>query len=813
MAEGWDGGPGETELPQIWSPSQRQGIPAGGARQGGVGGTAEGPVPCALSLTVFEGGRLASKIDLRSFGKTRLTFGAAPDNDVVIASSAGIVSRHHGTIELRGGECFVIDAGSTNGIFINGVRRESGLLGFSDVMMIGKRGDMRYDPITFLLSYGDVSWREYDLAGKSRVAIGRARDNDLIIADPALSAHHAVLSGGAGAWSLSDCGSYNGTFVKGAAVSGVLPLSPGDVIAAANVLMLFAGPKLYYTTASQGVDVLARDLVQVRRTRSGSRVTTDHVSLHIKKGEFVAIVGGSGSGKSTLLGALNGSDPASSGTVMVNGIDLYANYGVLKNAVGYVPQDDIVYDSLTLREMLRYAAKLRMPPDTTAAERKARADAVIAQLELEGEADSLIKRLSGGQRKRASIAVEMLADPKLFFLDEPTSGLDPGIEQSLMRSLQRMARGGRTIVVVTHTTLNLHLCDKVVFMGPGGLLCYAGPPQGALEFFGVDDFVDIYNLVAAQPAGWAGRFAAERADAAGGLGAAGTPGAGASADTRERLTRKSPSFISQLATLSKRSVRLLANDKPRLALLLLQAPLLAALISLVAGENCFTIYEDTKSCLFALACAAFWVGILNSIQEVCKERTILKREYAGGVKILPYVLSKMVVLGALCVVQSALLVGVFVGLSGAPDGALTNEVAELFITVFLTTLSAMALGLVISALFKNPDRAIAVAPILIMPQILFSGLIFKLEGIAENISLFVNCRWSMEAFGTTADLNGLDYAIYENDLITPELYPHEWEAAFEFTLTHLTSAWAVLGVFTVVCALACGLILRSNIRK
>lgn len=758
-------------------------------------------------LSIYEGERLLFEVNLRSLNKSQITFGSDPDNDIVIHSTAGIVSRHHGIITLKGNECFIADNNSTNGILFNGTARRSGKLGLRDVVSIGKQGRSDYDCITFLLGYGDVRWRSFNLAGRNSVSVGRVPGNDIVLPSPAVSAHHAdFVFDGVGTWSVVDCNSFNGTFVQGAPAIGAIPVAPGDAVTLANATIVFMGQTLLYTAESRGVEVVARNLIQVRKDKGGDRVTNDNVSLRIKKGEFVAIVGGSGSGKTTLLNGLNGSDPAARGTVEVDGVDLYTNYGVLKNAIGYVPQQDIVYDNLKLIDMLLYAAELRMPPDTSKVERSARAKEVIEMLGLTHESQNFIGRLSGGQKKRASIAVEMLADPRLFYLDEPTSGLDPGTEKTLMETLAGMARTGRTVILVTHTTLNLHLCDQVVFLGPGGVLCFAGAPQQALSFFGVEDFVDVYGLIAQDPYDWARRFARLRASTSDMSHVSNT-------QPRESIKRKSTSFFSQFTTLSRRYAQLMINDTQRLILLIAQAPLLAALICLVAGEECFSIYEGTKSCLFALSCAAFWVGMLNSIQEICKERVVLKREYAGGVKISAYVLSKILVLTVLCTVQSLLLVGVFCALEGFPEEALWNAPVELFVTVLLTTLSAMCLGLLMSALFKNPDRAIAVAPILIMPQILFSGLIFKLEGIAETISLFVHCRWGMEAFGSTANLNALDLKIYENELIDSSIYEHEWEAAFEFTMEHLAYSWGVLGLFCIVCVVACGVVLRASIRK
>lgn len=763
-----------------------------------------------LYLTVIEGSRVLLEVDLLSFGKQYVSFGASTQNDICFASSYGIVSSLHGSFLLQGGMCYIQDNGSTNGLYVNGLKTAATPFAPGDVATIGNIASRHYDSIMLLLSYEEATWRAVDLNSFNALSIGRAASNDLVLGTPSVSARHAALMRlDAQTWQVTDLNSFNGTYVAGSLLQGSRVLQRGDVIQIANATAVYTGDALVCGCANAGVEVEARDLVQVRRVRGGSRTTTDHVSLRIKRGEFVAILGGSGAGKSTLLNELNGTDPAVSGSVRVNGVDLYRNYGILKNGIGYVPQQDIVYDDLRLIDMLRYAADLRMTPDSTPQEREQRCYDILAQLELSPFADQYIRSLSGGQRKRASIAVEMLADPRLFFLDEPTSGLDPGIEKSLMKKLSSLARGGRTVVVVTHTTQSIDLCDRVVFMGAGGVLCFEGSPSEARAFFGVEDFTDVFGLIAQDPVGWANYFASRRQNSRGGSGALGAP----ASNTAPR-PRRSPSFVSQALTLTRRYAHLVLNDHARLALLLLQAPLLGALICAVAGHDCFDVYESTKSCLFSLACASFWVGILNSVQEICKERTILKREYAGGMGLGAYLTSKVLVLGALCVLQSAMLTGVFVAFEGVPKYTLMNGPLELFITVLLITFSAMNLGLFVSALFTSADRAIAVAPILIMPQILFSGLVFELKGAAKSVSAFVNCRWGMEAFGTTARLNKLDFKIYrENDNITEQIYKHKWEAAYDFVLPHLLSSWGILVLFCIVSLAACAFVLKTRIRK
>lgn len=260
-------------------------------------------------------------------------------------------------------------------------------------------------------------------------------------------------------------------------------------------------------------------------------------------------------------------------------------------------------------------------------------------------------------------------------------------------------------------------------------------------------------------------------------------------------SKSKESRFKQLWVLSARYLKLVTNDRQRLLLLLVQAPLLAVLISFVADGKQFEQYEMTKSLLFALSCSAFWVGMLNAIQEICKERTILKREYMTGLSLSAYVTSKIIVLGALCLVQSVLITGVFSMMVGLPkEGIMIHPFCELLATTFITAVSATAMGLFVSSLFTNADRAMTVAPILLMPQILFSGLIFKLNGATEVISWAAICRWSMEGYGTTANLNDLPLRLQQEGI----MIPHEAESFFEFTSSHLLASWGILILFTVL---------------
>ena len=273
-----------------------------------------------------------------------------------------------------------------------------------------------------------------------------------------------------------------------------------------KIKLIYDNDKILYQSNEHGVKIEAIDIVKTVKVKSKKKNISEHVDFVANPGEFIAFVGGSGAGKSTFMKCISGVTRATSGRVLLNGVDLYENYSVLKNLIGYVPQENIIFDDLTLFDMLKYAANLRMPEDATKEEKLNRINEVLEIVEMLDKKDVMIKSLSGGQQKRACIAVELIADPHLFFLDEPTSGLDPGTERSLMKTLRKMSDSGKTIILVTHNTLNLHLCDKVVFFGYGGKLCFDGKPEDALKFFKVDDFVDIYNKINEDVDSWKEKF-------------------------------------------------------------------------------------------------------------------------------------------------------------------------------------------------------------------------------------------------------------------------------------------------------------------
>jgi len=455
---------------------------------------------------------------------------------------------------------------------------------------------------------------------------------------------------------------------------------------------------------------------------------------------------------------------------MVNDIDVYRNYDAIRNDIGYVPQKDIIHMELTVYQALDYAARLRMPSDTTKGERHKRIMEVLQDLDLTHRKNVQISGLSGGQQKRVSIGVELLTSPGLFFLDEPTSGLDPGTETTFMQLMRQLADQGRTIILVTHATKNVMLADKVVFLARGGYLSWFGPPNEALEYFDqyrADqdrktesmEFDKIYSILDDPIKGsaeeWAQRYAAHQAyyshivnplQETQHLSAqeAPSPKRKSSAQTK---TRKQVSALRQFFILSARNLKILARDRSSLILMLLAAPLVGCLDLLLAplmGKNLFDYFSGDLTkvsvTMFLLTIYSMLVGGLSQMREIVKEGEIYKRERLVNLKILPYVLSKMWIAALLALYHALAYTIIHYIAFTMPGGAL--EFALIYITLFLGTLAGMILGLLASALAPQASSAPLIMILLIVPQIVLSGALTPLPPIA---SAPASTHWTYEA--------------------------------------------------------------------
>jgi ABC-type multidrug transport system ATPase subunit/ABC-type transport system involved in multi-copper enzyme maturation permease subunit len=489
-------------------------------------------------------------------------------------------------------------------------------------------------------------------------------------------------------------------------------------------------------------------------TGSGPVLISD-ASVALAPGELVAIVGGSGTGKTTLLKALAGVRPPTSGYVLYNGDDLYNNLDYHRSRLGYVPQDDIVHKDLTVERTLEYAGKLRLPV-TSSAERAERVEDSLSALGLGRQSRQRVGSLSGGQRKRASIGVELLTKPGVFFLDEPTSGLDPATSRDMMRLLRHLADAGSTVVVTTHSPPDIEVCDRVVFLARGGLIAYDGGPKEALAYFGVGSFPEIYERVATEEAA---RAWAERSAVVNGRSA--TAEAVAQAQIPASTEVRRPGFLRQWLVLSQRNLEILLRNRLTMAILIGSPLMVIIMFAILFRSGAFDYAQPNPSAavmiLFWLAFDAFFFGLTYGLLQICTEFPIFFRERLVNLRIVPYVLSKVTVLVPVLAAVVAVMLLVLWGFQRLPGGdvALYTEMA---VTLLLLGIAALALGLLASAVVTSPDQASLALPMLCFPAVLFSGAILSIPSMAavgRAIGLFMPTRYGFEALGKTANLNGL----------------------------------------------------------
>ena len=768
-----------------------------------------------FSLTVFNYSNIPDTYDLLSFGKETITFGRDDTNDIIIPSE--LVSCKHGCFILKDDQCYIKDNGSTNGTYVNNKLIDQFRLTDGDLIRIDNIESSVVGGVSMIFSgiITGVDWKNYDIT-KKVTTIGRDKKCDIVIDHASVFPVHAEVQYVGERFVLVNKSETDNILINNCPMDGKsYQLRDEDLFAIADTTLSFSsdenGNVIRYRKNKKGYSLELNHVAKFVKSHKpfvADKKILDDTSLFIEPGDFVAIVGGSGTGKSTLMDCINGFDEPYIGEVYVNRRNLYENYDELKGQIGYVPQQDIVHENLTLISMLRYVAKLRLSDTFTKEERNKRISDVIAMVELGQHEDDLIRKMSGGQKKRASIAVELISNPSLFFLDEPSSGLDPGTERKLMHTLRRMSDDGKTVIMITHNTNNIHLCDKIIFLGKKGYLAFYGSPEDAHAFFGIpkgQDLTDAYSMVEEDPKGWEERFNASNYNKTKKPGEVGTADIPEKKKKRRRKSKKTEnkSFFRQFMVLSQRYINLIWNDKMRLLFLLLQGPLIAYLFSFVTVENTFKSYFDAQSMLFCLSCAGIWVGLMNSIQEVCKERSIVRREYMADVRLSAYICSKLGVQALLAFLQCSLMMIIFAATIGLPERGVifSNAFPEMLITLFLVTLSSSALGLVISSLVKNTDRAMVFAPVILIPQLLFSGILFTLQGPTEVLSWLCVSRWGMQAFSNTANLNGVLWNSlslkYSSEDMLQQAYDLNCNPIYHHSVSNLLLTWGII-IFTIV---------------
>jgi ABC transport system ATP-binding/permease protein len=585
------------------------------------------------------------------------------------------------------------------------------------------------------------------LSGK--MMIGRAEGQVQIhLAHPLISRLHAHITLQNERAVIVDLNSANGTFVNGSRIRKPTTVQRGDQIDIGPYALLFDGKALLPRTRSDNVELVARNVRRVVTNRETGKPLTllDDITLVIRPHEFVCLLGPSGSGKSTLLSALSGRTAPDDGGVQVNGQDLYAHFDALKQDIAVVPQKDILHDSLSVGDALWYTARLRLPPDLSRVEVKECIDATLGTVSLRERRGALIRHLSGGQVKRASLANEIMCKPSLLFLDEVTSGLDEQTDRDMMDLFRSVADTGKTVVCITHSLANVErTCHLVVILTAGGRLAFVGKPAEALEYFGIPRLGDVYERLAEQSAEhWQLAFRAtplyERY-----IGSRLPRQEDAPAPARtppHKPAEQARLFLRQTVLLTQRYFAIWRGDYLALLAMLGQSLLVAVLLGMVFG-NLEDVADKPEhalkwgNLLFLLAVTSFWFGCNNAAKEIVKERTIYTRERDFNVHVGSYYCSKFLLLALYSAVQALVLAAVAEAWC-RPPGAVAG------LCLMLTSLSAagVALGLAISALAPTEEMAITLIPVAVIPQIILSGVIASLEGVSKFLAqTFITVYW------------------------------------------------------------------------
>jgi len=679
-----------------------------------------------------------------------------------------VVSRRHCRLVRTGAGWVVEDLGSTNGTFVNGIRLTGPTpVSPQDLVTLGASLPLPWPEAAAASAGPGPAPPTLPLPGPGRpVVVGRAADCDVVVDYPMVSGRHAELTPVGAGWSLRDLGSTNGTYLAGRRIAGAVPVRPGDEIGLGSHRLVLVEP---HTPAAAGAQA-AGAAIEVRDVgvMVGGRRLIHAVTLVVRPGELVGVMGPSGAGKSTLLAALAGCQTPAAGRVTVGGVDVAARFEELRGQIGFVPQDDIMHAELTVGRALWYSARLRLPRDYSDAEIGGRVAAVLRQLGLADVEHSRIgtpdrRGISGGQRKRVNVALELITDPPVLLLDEPTSGLSSVDALALMRLLRGLADQGKTVVLTIHQPgiESLRLMDALAVIardgstGEVGRLAWFGPalPDAAMFFEPANPRPDadaVLRGLATRPVSeWCAAFARtpvkrEWVDRR-------LSSEAATSSVRPPRPRSLLDAAAQWGVLVRRMLAVKAADRWSTGILLAQAPLIAVLVAAVFGGKA-TVAPDHDSwpgvaqavatTTFLMALAAIWFGCSNAAREIVSERAIYRRERMVGLSLYAYLAAKVAVMLGLCVVQCGVLQAVVsrgCGLAAAPS--------RMFAILLLAALTAVTIGLCISAVVRSAEAASGVLPLIILPMVILGGILLPLHELPGPTGLLADAlpsRWAFE---------------------------------------------------------------------
>jgi ABC-type multidrug transport system ATPase subunit/pSer/pThr/pTyr-binding forkhead associated (FHA) protein len=686
---------------------------------------------------------------------------------IEVQDPSGSISRKHLRIEFQQGLVSLTDLGSSNGTLVNGSRIEAERavrVNPSDSISIGQcqlsfsfSGEIAYSNSSKNESAPIASNEPFEstrlskrflarIASGDRIKIGRSPEND-IVTDPkdrTVGRWHAELTKENGSWYVTDLRSKNGVYVNDVLIKDKMKVGSGDDI---YICLHHFNIEKGYRDLREEVAIQAKGM---EKKFSNGYVGLKKLDLSIPYSKFIAVMGPSGCGKSTLLKALNGDNPASDGQVIVHGLDLVQNYNLIKKKIGYVPQDDIIHRDLTVEQTMMFSAKLRLPKDTPEDEMEKKIFSVLLSLFDDDKVKNIyhkrVHSLSGGERKRLSIAVELLTDPSILFLDEPTSPLDPESIHEFLTKLNNLKKTGTTIIMVTHKPEDLNYVDDVVFLGAGGYDVYYGGRDRMLQKFGKKSITEVYGLLSDRKVAeeeYNKKYSQNQLSQK-----------YKKSDTSNLVVKKD-SFFHQFVWLTRRYFQIKLNDKGNVALLIAQPMIIALLISIIFSEFQLGV-------IFLMAISSIWFGVSNAAKEIVGEQSIYKRERMFNLWINAYVLSKISVLSVISLIQLLLFESIiYFRFRLFPpevyDTIYQHSFGGSLLFMLFLAISATLLGLWLSSIFDNTEKVMTVVPIALMPQIMLAGVITKIDNWGMELLSFLTLgRWGTEGLSRIQDYSVIE---------------------------------------------------------
>lgn len=576
-------------------------------------------------------------------------------------------------------------------------------------------------------------------------------------------------------WKLKDIG-VDELRLNGEPVTGETELQFDDCLQTGSARFVFEGSGLLYSahTVHGGLNI-AIDERTVTNAMKKITLLKD-INLSVDPGSMVMILGGSGAGKSTFVNAVTGYEKAKA-TITEGGVDYYRQYDQVKHRIGFVPQENLMREEDTVLMTVSNAADLRLPSNLSAEEKKRRVRMALETFGLSGREDTLVSKLSGGQKKRLSISTEFVASPNLFILDEPDSGLDGIMARELMENLRLIACQGKMVLVITHAPDRVaSLFDKVIVLAKGtenrvGQLAFYGGIQEAKDFFETDTLENVVKRINAVNEGGEGRadeyiekykaYAAEQAARDRSVfREAGREDKGTESEITETADLRYKSRAEQIPIFLGKHLRMFINEGNWKVIPL--SAIIAYLVVYVIGKRMFINMEGTSYAAFAITCVCIWNGVFNSIQVVCKERGIIKREHRAGLHISSYLASHMIYQAIISLIQVLIMAAIFLifGVHMPAGSAVTGSfLLDLCITMFLITYASDMLGLMISCIVHTPMTAMTVMPFVLIVQLVFANFVIPLNNFGQKLSTITVSKWGIQAVNTVANYNSQESTV------------------------------------------------------